>query len=165
MRKIILFSILLIIFAIFVVFFVTLYQKQKEDSGATYNNQIPSVDNSDIEVKRSYYINYSKLEYDKAISENRVVLLYFTSNWCEDCTTQSDVNTDLFDELIDDGIAGLVVHILDSETTIETDALALKFDISKEQSFVILDKNGVVHFKHTGTLGKELLKEKILEAR
>jgi len=67
--------------------------------------------------------------------------------------------------LIKEGVVGLKIHILDSETTTETDAVAKKFDITKEQSFVILDKNGVVFFKHTGLLEEDLLKQKILDAR
>ena len=67
------------------------------------------------------------------------------------------------EDMLYQSIVGLDVHILDSETTLESNALAQKFDITKEQSFVVLDKNGVVAYKYTGIIDKELLKQKILE--
>ena len=61
-------------------------------------------------------------------------------------------------------VFGLRVHILDSETTTESDALSQKFDVVKEQTYVLLDKNGAVFFKHTGFLSEDQLKQKIMEA-
>lgn len=113
----------------------------------------------------SYYKNYSKEDYDKALNEKRVLVLYFTSNWCQKCIEQDTINTLSFEELNKEGAIGLKIHILDSETTTETDALSQKFDVTKEQSFVILDKDGAVYFKHTGVLEKDQLKQKILELR
>jgi hypothetical protein len=75
------------------------------------------------------------------------------------------LNLELFSELTTLGVVGLKIHILDSETTTETDALAKKFDVTKEQSFVLLNKLGAVHFKQVGKFEKESLKQKILEIR
>lgn len=67
--------------------------------------------------------------------------------------------------MVTDELVGLRIHILDSETTTETDALAKKYNVSKEQSIVILDKKGAIFFKHTGLLEKEVLKQKLTELR
>lgn len=112
----------------------------------------------------SIYKDYTKEDYDNALLNKRVIVLYFTSNWCQECLDQEVTNIQIFEELPKEGVVGLKIHILDSETTTETDALSQKFDITKEQSFVILDKNGVVFFKHTGLLSKDQLKQKIMEA-
>ena len=165
MRKGILVFVLALIFLSLAVFLIKAMLMQKN-----------SLDDKDIQEETnqnatvvteipSYYKNYSKEDYDKALNEKRVLVLYFTSNWCQECIKQDTINVLSFDELNKEGIVGLKIHILDSETTTETDALAQKFDVVKEQSFVILDKNGVVYFKYTGSLDKDLLKQNILEAR
>ncbi len=138
-------------------------QKNSDNDGNTGNE----TNQNAVEVTEtpSYYKNYSKEDYDKAINEKRVLVLYFTSNWCQECIEQDTINALSFEELNKEGAIGLRIHILDSETTTETDALSQKFDVTKEQSYAILDKNGVVFFKYTGDLSKDLLKQKILEAR
>ncbi|HCR35924.1 hypothetical protein A2130_00160 [Candidatus Woesebacteria bacterium GWC2_33_12] len=153
MRKAILFFVLFIIFIAFAVFLTNAFVLQKN----YFENKNG---NSQAETGPDL-----KEDYERAINEKRVLVLYFTSNWCQKCIDQENVNKQVFDELVSEGVVGLKIHILDSETTIETDALSQKFDVTKEQSFVILDKNGVVYFKYTGILEKDLLKQKILEAR
>jgi len=153
MRKAILFFVLFIIFIAFAVFLTNAFVLQKN----YFENKNG---NSQAETGPDL-----KEDYERAINEKRVLVLYFTSNWCQKCIDQENVNKQVFDELVSEGVVGLKIHILDSETTTETDAVAKKFDITKEQSFVILDKNGVVFFKHTGLLEEDLLKQKILDAR
>ena len=165
MRKGILFFVLTIIFLSLAVFLIkALFMQKNSDNDGNTGNE---TNQNAVEVTEtpSYYKNYSKEDYDKAINEKRVLVLYFTSNWCQECIKQDTINTLSFEELNKEGAIGLKIHILDSETTTETDALSQKFDVTKEQSFVILDKNGVVFFKYTGDLSKDLLKQKILEAR
>lgn len=112
----------------------------------------------------SVYEDYTKELYDKALSENRVVVLYFTANWCPICRDQEPVNVQVFDELTTEGVVGLRVHILDSETTDETNALAQKFDVIYQHTFVILDTNGAVDYHYTGPQEKELIISKIRSA-
>jgi len=168
MRKGILFFVLTIIFLSLAVFLIkALFMQKNSDNDGNTGNE---TNQNAVEVTEipSYYKNYSKEDYDKAINEKRVLVLYFTSNWCQKCIEQDAINNEVFNDLISEGINnvfGLRVHILDSETTTESDALSQKFDVTKEQSFVILDKNGAVFFKYTGSLDKDLLKQKILEAR
>jgi len=166
MRKFILFLILTIILLIFTTFFVKVYIEQKnyfnskkslviiETSTPVVSNEAPSI-----------YKNYSKEDYDMALSEKRITVLFFTSNWCSDCLVQEIVNNETFLSLKTEGLIGLQIHILDSETTIETDALAKKFGVTRESTFIILDKNGAINSKYTGSIAKELLFEKILKAK
>lgn len=165
MRKFILFFILTILLLSFVAFFFKVYLLQQE----YYNSKNePKITENDTPVSvnefPSVYKDYSKDDYDKALIEKRVIVLFFTSNWCSECLNQDIINSETFLNLNKDGVVGLKVHILDSETTTETDALSKKFDITKESSFVILDKNGIVNFKYVGSIGSEALKEKIQNA-
>jgi len=164
MRKAILFFVLFIIFIAFAVFLTNAFVLQKNYFENKNGNSQAETGPETIETP-SYYKNYLKEDYEKALNKKRVLVLYFSSNWCQECQDQEKINNQVFDELIKEGVVGLKIHILDSETTTETDAVAKKFDITKEQSFVILDKNGVVFFKHTGLLEEDLLKQKILDAR
>lgn len=157
--------ILSIIFLVFSAFFYKVYILQKDYFNGNQNSSnTDQVDKNDIlKDVPSVYIEYSKEAYDKAISENRIVVLFFTSNWCQECINQDLVNRSVFEDLNTSGLVGLRSHILDSETTTELDALAKKFDVVKENTFVILDKKGAIATKYVGEIAKDNLKNKILE--
>ena len=112
----------------------------------------------------SFYKTYSLDEYNKALDQKQVVLLYFTANWSEDCKNQDLKNEELIRSLDSQGVAGFYVHVLDSQSTNETMQLAKKFDVEKENTFIIVDKNGVLYFRHTGLLEENILKQKLMEA-
>ena len=164
MRKVILAFILSILTFTFLAFLYNAYVLQKNYfTGKNVASPTPTETVVEEVAVPSLYLNYSKEEYDKALTEKRVALLFFTANWCSLCTDQDDVNAEVLARLTKEGVVGLKAHILDSETTVETDALAKKFDITKENSLVILDKNGAVAFKYVGNIENELLKTKIRE--
>lgn len=112
----------------------------------------------------SIYEEYTKELYDMALKEHRVLVLYFTANWCPICREQEPVNQEVFNELNKAGVVALKVHILDSETTDETDALAKKFDVVYQHTYVILDTQGAVSYKYTGPLERKEILERIKEA-
>lgn len=164
MRKVTLAFILSILSFAFIVFLYNAYILQKNYYiGKNVSSSTPAETIVEEVAIPSLYLNYSKEEYDKALNEKRVVLLFFTSNWCSLCTDQDATNEEVLASLTKEGVVGLKAHVLDSETTVETDALAKKFDVTKENSLVILDKNGAVAFKYVGNITNELLKTKILE--
>lgn len=151
-------------FSAFCALFLNAYILQKNYFNSKNDAQVEVVQNEEISNSiPAIYKNYSKEDYDVALKEKRVVLLFFISNWCNECSKQNNLNIEAFSELKDLGTLGLNIHILDSETTTETDALAKKFGVTKENTFVILDKNGAVSFKFTGELSKDELISKIKE--
>lgn len=165
MKKFILFFILFILFISFSAFFYQVYIQQRDYYNLKKQDNLKNTEaTSEIAEIPSKYINYSLEEYDRAILEKRILVLFFTSNWCVECNNQDIINNEVFDSLDKEGLVGLKIHILDSETTTETDALAKKFDITKENSLVILDKTGAVYLKNVGGMNKEMLKDKILKA-
>lgn len=123
------------------------------ETPAPFENRGPSV-----------YEQYTKERYDLALKEKRVLVLYFTANWCEDCRSQDILNKEALESLISEGAVGLTIHILDSEATTETANLAKKFSVTKENTFVILDPNGAVFSKTTGDMSKEALINEIKRA-
>ncbi len=165
MKKFILFFVLSILSISFAAFFVNAYQLQKEYFDRKNNSQQveDAVQVEEVVGKPSFYKDYLKEDYETAISNNNVLVLFFTSNWCMECVDQDKLNTEVFNDLLVSGVVGQRIHILDSESTTETAALAKKYDVSKEQSFVILNKVGAVAFKHTGLLSKEIFNQKITE--
>ncbi|EKE05695.1 MAG: hypothetical protein ACD_19C00182G0023 [uncultured bacterium] len=165
MQRSILFFVLSLLFVVFTVFIYNSYVLQKDYFNLKNNVEVTE---NKIEVpvrdSSSIYKNYSKDDYDKAIKESRVVVLFFTSNWCDECLSQDKINKKVFEELNLEGVVGLTIHILDSETTTETDALAKKFEVKKENTFVFLDKKSAVNSKYVGELTNEQLKTNIMKA-
>lgn len=164
MQKFILFFVLSLLLVVFGAFLVNSYSLQKEYFGLKKDVvEVEKETDSTANIPQSIYKNYSKADYDEAISENRTIVLFFTSNWCEDCSKQNQINIDTFKEMDTKGILGLTIHILDSETTTETDAIAKKFDVTKENTFVILNQFGAVGVKHVGGFSKGELTANILK--
>ncbi|MEK7169046.1 MAG: thioredoxin domain-containing protein [Patescibacteria group bacterium] len=167
MKKFVLFFILSLLLISFGAFLLNAFNLQKDyfNSKNDEKQQDESEMVNDMEQIESYYVDYTKEDYEKALAEKRVLVLYFTSNWCEECKAQDLINNEVFNDLTLQGIVGLKIHILDSETTTETDALAKKYDVTKEQSVVIVDTDGVTRFKYVGIITQELLTQKILEVK
>lgn len=164
MKKVILFIILTILFVSFAAFLVNAFNLQ-QNYFKSKNSSSPEPLINDVLPKpaMSLFTEYSKDVYDKALDSDSILVLFFTSNWCLECSKQNTINQEIFNEMNDQGLVFLKVHILDSETTIETDALAKKFEITKENSFVILGKDGGVMYRYTGMLDSNLLKQKLQE--
>ncbi|MEK7472509.1 MAG: thioredoxin domain-containing protein [Patescibacteria group bacterium] len=165
MKKLLLFFVLSILFISFIAFFYQIYIQQKDYFNLKEQENLKETEiiTEVVEIP-SKYINYSEEEYDKAILEKRILVLFFTSNWCTKCSEQDRLNSEVFDSLNKEGVVGLKIHILDSETTTQTDALARKFDVIKENTFVILDKKGAVYFKNIGVLNTDELKSIFMKA-
>lgn len=166
MKKFILIFILFILTSTFAAFFYKVYLQQK-----TYHEQNSNLLPINKEVNPedlttpSLYLNYTKEYYDSALANNRVLVLFFTSNWCSECNNQEKINKSVIESMTTEGVVGLNIHILDSETTTESDALAKKFDVKKENTFIVLNKSGAVAFRYVGEIDGETLKSKILEVR
>lgn len=164
MRKFIFVFILSILFIVFSAFLYNTYVLQKGYFNIkNKNSPEPLVNDVLPKPALSIYTDYSKDNYDKALEFKSVLVLYFTSNWCSECIAQEEINKEVFSEINNQDVVFLKIHILDSETTTETDALAKKFDVKKENTFVFLDKTGAVVLKYVGELTNEQLKADIMK--
>lgn len=167
MRKFTLIFVLLILTVSFVVVYLYFANDTKTLIPKTTETQTTSGEVEEytgVDLGPSVYEDYTAEAYNKALEENRIVFLYFTANWCPTCREQEPVNKLVFEKLDGVGVVGLRVHILDSETTDETERLAKKFDVTYQHTYVILDSKGAVNYKYTGPLLESEVVGKIVGA-
>jgi len=132
---------------------------QSEDSSEEPSRQ-------GIEYQSENYRAYNKQEFESALLAGKVVMLYFTANWCPICKEQEPVNKEALTELSSDSeIIAFRVHILDSEETAETKALAEEYGVRYQHTAVLIDSGGGVDQTIVGPISKQSLKEKLLAAK
>ena len=85
----------------------------------------------------SKYLEFSKADYDNALSENKKILLYFYASWCPICKKEQPETFAAFNELNDSNIVGFRVSYNDNEDADEK-ALAKQFGIAYQHTKVIL---------------------------
>lgn len=118
------------------------------------------------EYQAENYRAYTMEEFEVALSEGKIVALYFTANWCPICREQEPINKETLMELSNDSeIVAFRIHILDSEETAETKALAQKYDVRYQHTWVIIRSGGETDSVVTGPILKEDLKASIISAK
>ena len=90
------------------------------------------------------YKEFNQADYEKAISENRKILLYFYASWCPICRAEQPEVISAFNELNNVGIVGFRVNYKDSDTDSYESNLAEEFGISYQHTKVILVNGDVV---------------------
>lgn len=86
----------------------------------------------------SPFLEFSKQDYEKALSENKIIVLNFYANWCPICRSEEPALYEGFNSLATDKIVGFRVNFKDSETDPDEEALAKDFKIPYQHSKVIL---------------------------
>lgn len=95
----------------------------------------------------SPFLVFNQVDYDKAVSDGKIVFLDFYANWCPICRAEAPELHAGFNELNRDDIIGFRVNFNDTETSEDEKALADEFDITYQHTKVILQN------------GKEVLKD------
>ncbi|MBI4450546.1 thioredoxin family protein [Candidatus Woesearchaeota archaeon] len=86
----------------------------------------------------SKYYSFNKDDYDWALKNKRIIMLYFYANWCPVCTEQEPFMRAAFNELHDADVIGFRVNYRDSETDNAEVELARQFGVSYQHTKVIL---------------------------
>ncbi|MBR9680426.1 MAG: thioredoxin family protein [Candidatus Altiarchaeota archaeon] len=111
---------------------------------------------------KSPYYTFNNTEYQKAISENKVILLHFYANWCGICRAEQTSALRAFNALNVEGMVGFRVNFGDSETDSFEEALAREFNVPYQHTKVIV-KNGEVLLKDLNAWNEIVFTQKINE--
>ena len=86
----------------------------------------------------SKYLEFNKADYDKALGENKKILLYFYANWCPICKREQVDTFAAFNELNDQNFIGFMVNYKDGDDDADEKALAQQYGIAYQHTKVIL---------------------------
>ncbi len=107
-----------------------------------------------IAGSKTPYVEFSKADYDKALSEGKVVVLNFYANWCPVCRAEAPDIAAGFESLNNPNIVGFRVNWNDSDTDDDEKALAKAFSVPNQHTKVILI-NGKAVYNETEQWSKE----------
>lgn len=93
----------------------------------------------------SLYKEFTKAEYDKAVSEGKVIFLNFYANWCPVCRAEEPDLFSGFNSLNNPNVVGFRVNYKDDDTDEAEGALALEHGITYQHSKVIISDGSVVY--------------------
>ncbi|MBI4152969.1 thioredoxin family protein [Candidatus Woesearchaeota archaeon] len=88
--------------------------------------------------KKSPYIEFNQEDYQKALDESKVILLYFYASWCPICKVEQQETFAAFNELDNENVVGFRVNYRDSDTDADEEELAKQFGITYQHTKVIL---------------------------
>ena len=88
--------------------------------------------------KSSPFLEFNKVDYEKALSENKIIFLDFYANWCPICRGEAPLIVSGFNALATDKIIGFRVNFKDSDTDSDEISLAKEFNIPYQHTKVIL---------------------------
>ena len=100
------------------------------------------------------FIDFNKEDYDKALSDGKVVFLYFYANWCPICRAEEPKAREAFNELNKENVVGFRVNYKDSETDKNEEDLAKQFGITYQHTKIII-KNSQRVLKDGNSWNKE----------
>lgn len=111
------------------------------------------------------YIRFNQDDYEKALSEGKVIYFYFYANWCPICRQERPKILEAFNELNYPNVVGFEVHFNDDEVTPDDEKIAKQLGISYQHTSVIhvvgIDKTGKEAFRSLSPISKQVIKDKI----
>ena len=113
-------------------------EMMESDSMMTEDDMMMDYSGSVLAGSSSPYLEYNKEDFDKAIAENKIIVLYFYANWCPTCKAEESETYAAFDELDNSNVVGFRVNYKDSETDSDEAELAKKYGITYQHTKIIL---------------------------
>lgn len=136
------------------------YDSTSSDSAPT--NAGVNSDESNVlsENGESKYMEFNQAKYEEAISEDKIVLLYFYASWCPICRAEQPEVIDAFNELEKAEIIGFRVNYRDSDTDEFEESLAEEFGITYQHTKIII-KDGTQVLKSLESWNKNRYLEEL----
>lgn len=94
--------------------------------------------------KNSTYSEFNQSEYEKALSEGKIVYLEFYANWCPICRAQEPDLIEGFNQLGRTDVAGFRVNFKDDQTDENEKVLAAKYKVLYQHHKIVLKNKDVV---------------------
>ncbi len=108
----------------------------------------------------SPFLEFNTADYEKALAENKIILLDFYANWCPICRGEAPYLHQGFDGLTSDRVIGFRVNFNDSDTDEDEKTLAKQFSIPYQHTKVII-KEGKEVSRSLDSWTKEKFNEEI----
>jgi len=88
-----------------------------------------------------YLLDFNQSDYENAIANEKLVVLYFYANWCPICKAEFPLMQKAFNELDTDKVIGFRVNYNDNQTDNDEKNLAKQFGVAYQHTKVFV-KNG-----------------------
>lgn len=117
-------------------------KKAQGEKNSIDSNKIIDVKGVVLAGEKSPLINFNQVDYEKARSSQKLIILYFYANWCPVCKNEvASALYPAFNELTTDQVIGFQVNYNDNQTdTMEKD-LAREFGVAYQHTKVFLKRN------------------------
>jgi len=103
-----------------------------------------------VDSRKPIYEDFTQAKYDAAIANGDPVYLYFFATWCPTCRAQAPINERLFNTY-NGFVHAFRINILDNDVNAEEKAIAEQFNVNRQHTSVLLDKNGTEAKRTIGT--------------
>ena len=113
--------------------------------------------------RNSFFYEFSKTAYEKALASSSLVILYFHAGWDADSAKEVEVLREVFDSFIMTTITGFLVHFNDNSTSASLQDFAGRLGVSYQRTKVFI-KGGRVLLKSRETWSKERYFEEVRRA-
>jgi len=87
---------------------------------------------------RSLLLDFNNEDYEKALKDKKIVVLYFYANWCPICRAEFPKTQSTFNKLSSDDVIGFRVNYNDNQTDNDEKGLASDFGVAYQHTKVIL---------------------------
>lgn len=120
-------------------------------------------DSAMVKAKQSYYLSYTREQFEVAKADKQPVLLYFYASWCPICRAEEPgLKTAVEGSSL--SIAGFRVNYNDPETDNDEQSLAKEYGVAYQHTTVILDRSGQESSRFTGPIDGATLKAALEKA-
>jgi thioredoxin 1 len=128
--------------------FLTFDATVEEDNLSTQKERAVTATETDfdktIDVVSASYEPFSRAAYERAISENKIILLYFYASWCPVCRDEQPLVQKAFNSFNGEKVIGFRVNYKDSDTDADELDLAEEFGVTYQHTKVILSDGKVL---------------------